>query len=202
MEKNRKLILLNLMSYFCAFTNLIIVILFHFFSEDYNPIKQTMSEYTLGEFGFLFPTALLILGLSSIISFYTLLKTLPKIALSTKILRYFLLWTIFIIITGIFPTDYIIGPYTFSGITHAIASYFAFFFLLICIYFFASFFKQNVNSRVDYVRFYSYFFLAVPGLIMFLIMPLDYKGLIQRVFLGIIFIAYIDIITIPLRNID
>ena len=160
---------------------------------------QTMSEYTIGPFGFLFPIALLILGLSSIISYYVLLKSLPKTLLVKKIIIYFELWTIFIIITGLFPTDYITGPYTFSGITHALASYFAFLFLLICIYYVALLFKKTVISKVDYIRFYIYFFLCVPGLIIFLIVPLEYKGLTQRIFLGIIIIAYVDVITIPLR---
>ena len=199
MEINKKLTLLTLISYFCVFISFLIVILFHIFREDYNPIMQTMSEYTIGPFGFLFPIALLILGLSSIISYYVLLKSLPKTLLVKKIIIYFELWTIFIIITGLFPTDYITGPYTFSGITHALASYFAFLFLLICIYYVALLFKKTVISKVDYIRFYIYFFLCVPGLIIFLIVPLEYKGLTQRIFLGIIIIAYVDVITIPLR---
>ena len=201
MEKHKKILLFTYLSYFFVLISLLIIILFHFFREDHDPIMQTMSEYTIGPYGFFFPIALIILGLSSIISCYTLLQTLPKIRLSKRIIQFFTLWTIFIIITGIFPTDYITGPYTISGIIHALASYFAFLVLLICIYFISLFFKQNVNSKVDYIRFYVYFFLAFPGLIIFLIMPLEYKGLIQRIFLGIIFIAYIDIITIPLRNI-
>ena len=199
MENNKKLTFLTLISYCCVFVSFLIVILFHIFREDYNPIMQTMSEYTIGPFGFLFPIALLILGLSSIISYYVLLKSLPKTLLVKKIIIYFELWTIFIIITGLFPTDYITGPYTFSGITHALASYFAFLFLLICIYYVALLFKKTVISKVDYIRFYIYFFLCVPGLIIFLIVPLEYKGLTQRIFLGIIIIAYVDVITIPLR---
>ena len=199
MENNKKLTFLTLISYCCVFASFLIVILFHIFREDYNPIMQTMSEYTIGPFGFLFPIALLILGLSSIISYYVLLKSLPKTLLVKKIIIYFELWTIFIIITGLFPTDYITGPYTFSGITHALASYFAFLFLLICIYYVALLFKKTVISKVDYIRFYIYFFLCVPGLIIFLIVPLEYKGLTQRIFLGIIIIAYVDVITIPLR---
>ena len=202
MEKNKNLTLFTLINYCCVFVSFLIVILFHIFREDYNPIMQTMSEYTIGPFGFLFPIALLILGLSSIISCYVLLKSLPKTHISKRAITYFTLWTIFIIITGIFPTDYITGPYTFSGITHALASYFAFLFLLICIFYIALFFKKTVISRVDYIRFYIYFFLCIPGLIIFLIMPLEYKGLTQRIFLGIIFIAYVDIITIPLRIIN
>ena len=202
MEKHKRILFFTYLSYFFVLISLLIVILFHFFREDHNPIMQTMSEYTIGPYGFFFPIALIILGLSSITSFYTLIQTLPKISISKRIIQFFALWTIFIIITGIFPTDYITGPYTISGIIHALASYLAFLFLLICIYFVALFFKQNVNSRVDYIRFNIYFFLAIPGLIIFLIMPLEYKGLIQRIFLVIIFIAYLDIIAIPLRNID
>jgi hypothetical protein len=199
MENNKKLILLTLISYFCVFISFLIVILFHIFSDDYDPIKQTLSEYTLGPLGFLFPIALLVLGLSSIISYYTLLKALPKTLFKKRIIQSFSLWTIFIIITAAFPTDYISGPYTYSGIIHAIASFLAFLFLLFCIFFVAMFFKKSVKSRFDYIRFYVYFFLCVPGLIIFLIVPLEYKGLTQRVFLGIIIIAYADIITIPLR---
>ena len=199
MEINKKLTLLTLISYFCVFISFLIVILFHIFSEDYDPIMQTMSEYTLGPFGFLFPIALLVLGLSSIISCYTLLKALPKTLFKKRIIQSFSLWTIFIIITAVFPTDYISGPYTYSGIIHAVASFLAFLFLLFCIFFVAVFFKKSVKSRFDYIRFYVYFFLCVPGLIIFLIIPLEYKGLTQRVFLGIIIIAYVDIITIPVR---
>jgi hypothetical protein len=199
MENSKKLTLLTLISSFCVFISFIIVILFHIFSEDYDPIMQTMSEYTLGPFGLLFPIALLVLGLSSIISYYSLLKVLPKTQIKKRIIQSFSLWTTFIIITAVFPTDYISGPYTYSGIIHAVASFLAFLFLLFCIFFVALFFKKNVKSRFDYMRFYVYFFLCIPGLIIFLIIPLEYKGLAQRVFLGIIFIAYVDILIIPLR---
>ena len=199
MENDKKLVFLTIISYFCLITCLLIVILFHIFRKQYNPIMQTMSEYTLGPFGFLFPVALLILGLSSIISCYVLLRSLPNTRSSKKIIQFFSLWTTFIIITGIFPTDYISGPYTFSGIIHAVASFLAFLSLLFCIFFVAVFFKKSVNSRFNHMRFYVYFFLCVPGLIIFLIIPLEYKGLTQRVFLGIIIIAYAEIITIPLR---
>ena len=202
MEKHKKILSFTCLSYSFVLISLLIVILFHFFREDHDPIMQTMSEYTIGPYGFFFPIALIILGLSSVTSFYTLFQTLPKIHLSKRIIQFFALWMIFIFITGIFPTDYITGPYTISGIIHALASYFAFSSLLVCIYFVAVFFKKNESSRVDYMRFYVYFFFAVPGLIIFLIIPLEYKGLIQRVFLVIILIAYLDIITIPLRNID
>jgi hypothetical protein len=162
---------------------------------------QTMSEYTIGDFGYFFPIALLILGLSSLLSLYSLYLTLPKTPFSKKILRYFLLWTVFIILTGIFPTDYITGPYSFSGITHALSSYFAFLFLLIDVYCIALFFKKEVNLIFDYRRFLTYFSLCIPGLVIFLIMPLQYKCLTQRIFLTIIIIAYLDIISIPIRNI-
>ena len=82
---------------------------------------------------------------------------------------------------------------------HTVASFLAFLFLLFCIFFVAIFLKKSVKSKFDYIRFYVYFFLCVPGLIIFLIIPLEYKGLTQRVFLGIIIIAYAEIITIPLR---
>jgi hypothetical protein len=201
MENNKNLKLLTLISYCCVFATLLIVILFHIFREDYNPIIQTMSEFTLGSFGFLFPIALFVLGLSSLISCYTLLRSLPGTRISKRIIRYFSLWTTFIIITGIFPTDPFSGPYTFPGAIHAIASFLAFLSLLFCIFYITMFFKKSVKSRFDYMRFYIYFFLCIPGLIIFLIIPLEYKGLTQRVFLGIMIIAYVDIITIPSRNI-
>ena len=201
MESKKKLVLITLASYFSVLTSLIIVVFFHLFREDHNPIMQTMSEYTIGDFGFLFPIALLILGLSSILALYSLHLKLPKTKLSKKILRYFSLWTVFIILTGIFPTDYITGPYTFSGITHALSSYFAFLFFLIDVYYISLFCKKDINLNFDYIRFLTYFILSIPGLVIFLIVPLQYKGLTQRIFLTIIIIAYIDVISIPIRNI-
>lgn len=200
MESNKKSVLLTFLSFICILTFFIIVILFHLFRTDHDPLLQTMSEYTIGPFGFFFPIALLILGLSSLLSGIAIRIMLPVTPLTKKSFRAFQLWTIFIIITGIFPTDYITGPYSFSGIMHGVASFFAFLFFPISLYYISQFYRKEVGSKFNYYRYQVYFYVCLSGFIFYLISPLGYKGMTQRIFLGIIIIAYLDIISIPLRT--
>ena len=201
MESNKKSILLTFLSFICIITFFIIVALFHLFRTDHDPILQTMSEYTIGPFGFFFPIALLTLGLSSLFSGTEIRIMLPVTPLTKNYLRAFQLWTTFIIITGIFPTDLITGPYSFSGIMHGVASYCAFLFFPVSLYYVSQFYRKEVRSTFNYYRYQIYFYVCMSGFIIYLISPLGYKGMTQRIFLGIIIIAYIDMISIPLRNV-
>lgn len=202
MERNKKPVLLTFLSFICIIIFFIIVTLFHLFRTDHDPISQTMSEYTIGPFGFFFPIALLILGLSSLLSGVAIRIILPTTPLTKNSLRAFQLWTIFITITGFFPTDYIIGPYSFSGIMHGVASCFAFLFFPISLYYISQFYRKEIGSTSDHYRYQVYFYACLTGFIFYIISPLGYKGIAQRIFLGIIIIAYIDLISIPLRTVN
>ncbi|MHA1192124.1 MAG: DUF998 domain-containing protein [Promethearchaeota archaeon] len=126
MESNKKSVLFTFLSFICIIIFFIIVLLFHLFRTDHDPLLQTMSEYTIGPYGIFFPIALLILSLSSFLSYMAICESLPKTRLTKNSMKAFLLWTIFITITGLFPTDLITGPYSFSGVMHGVSSYFAF----------------------------------------------------------------------------
>ncbi|MHA1670595.1 MAG: DUF998 domain-containing protein [Promethearchaeota archaeon] len=199
MESNKKSVLLTYLSFICLITFFIIVILFHLFRTDYDPLMQTMSEYTIGPYGIFFPIALLILGLSSLLSSIAIRILLPVTHQTKNSMRTFQLWTIFITIAGIFPTDYITGPYSFSGIIHGVASYFAFLFFPGSLYYFSQFCRKEVGSKFNYYRYQIYFYACLSGFIIYLISPLGYKGMTQRIFLGIVIISYLDFISIPLR---
>ena len=160
-----------------------------------------MSEYTIGPFGFFFPIALLILGLSSFLSYFAIRETLPTTRLIKNGIRALLLWAIFITIAGIFQTDYITGPYSFSGVIHGVSSYFAFLSLPFTYFYLSLFYRKEAGSSINYYRYQIYFYFSLSGFIIYLISPLGYKGLAQRILLGIIIMTYIDLITIPLRKI-
>lgn len=200
MESNKKSVYLTFLSFICIITSFMILALFHVFRTDHDPLLQTMSEYTIGPYGFFLPIALMLLGLSSLLSYFAIHNTLPKTRLTIHSMRSLLLWTIFITITGIFPTDYITGPYSFSGIMHGVSSYFAFLFLPISYYYISLFYRKEAGTRFNFYRYQIYFYICLSGFIFYLVSPFGYKGLTQRIFLGIMLLTYIDLITIPIRK--
>lgn len=201
MESDKKSVLLTFSSFICLIIFFMIISLFHIFRTDHNPLLQTMSEYTIGPFGIFLPIALLTLGISSLLSGIAIRMKLPVTRLTKNTMRAFLLWTIFITIAGIFPTDYIEGPYSFSGLMHGVSSYFAFLFLPISHFYISLFYRKEVRSTFNYYRYQIYFYICLSGFIFYLTYPFGYKGLAQRIFLCIMIITYIDLITIPLRKI-
>ena len=201
MKSNKKPVFLSYFSFICVVIIFIIIILFHLFRTDHDPLLQTMSEYTIGPFGIFLPIALITLGLSSFLSYFAIRETLPTTRLIKNGIRALLIWAIFITIAGIFPTDYITGPYSFSGVIHGISSYFAFLSLPFTYFYLSLFYRKEAGSSINYYRYQIYFYFSLSGFIIYLISPLGYKGLAQRIFLGIIIMTYIDLITIPLRKI-
>ncbi|MCJ7650687.1 MAG: DUF998 domain-containing protein [Candidatus Lokiarchaeota archaeon] len=202
MKSNKKPVLLSYFSLICVVILFIIIIFFHLFRTDHDPLLQTMSEYTIGPWGIFLPISLLILGLSSFLSAFAIGLILPVTSQTKKSLRALQLWALFITIAGIFPTDYITGPYSFSGIMHGVASCFAFLFFPISLYYISQFYRKEVGSTSDHYRYQIYFYACLTGFIFYIISPLGYKGIAQRIFLGIIIIAYIDLISIPLRTVN
>ena len=201
MKSNKKPVFLSYFSFICVVIIFIIIILFHLFRTDHDPLLQTMSEYTIGPFGIFLPIALITLGLSSFLSYFAIRETLPTTRLIKNGIRALLLWAIFITIAGIFPTDYITDPYSFSGVIHGVSSYFAFLSLPFTYFYLSLFSRKEAGSSINYYRYQIYFYFSLSGFIIYLISPLGYKGLAQRIFLGIIIMTYIDLITIPLRKI-
>ena len=201
MKSNKKPVFLSYFSFICVVILFIIIILFHLFRTDHDPLLQTMSEYTIGPFGIFLPIALITLGLSSFLSYFAIRETLPTTRLIKNGIRALLLWAIFITIAGIFPTDYITGPYSFSGVIHGVSSYFAFLSLPFTYFYLSLFYRKEAGSSINYYRYQIYFYFSLSGFIIYLISPLGYKGLAQRIFLGIMIMTYIDLITIPLRKI-
>jgi len=201
MKSNKKPVFLSYFSFICVVILFIIIILFHLFRTDHDPLLQTMSEYTIGPFGIFLPIALITLGLSSFLSYFAIRETLPTTRLIKNGIRALLLWAIFITIAGIFPTDYITDPYSFSGVIHGVSSYFAFLSLPFTYFYLSLFYRKEPGSSINYYRYQIYFYFSLSGFIIYLISPLGYKGLAQRIFLGIMIMTYIDLITIPLRKI-
>jgi len=201
MEHNKKPVILSYLSFICVAILFIIIISFHLFRTDHDPLLQTMSEYTIGPFGIFLPIALITLGLSSFLSYFAIRETLPMTHLVKNGTRALLLWAIFITIAGIFPTDYITGPYSFSGVIHGVSSYFAFLSLPFSYFYISLFYRKEVGSSFNFYHYQIYFYICLFGFIMYLISPFGYKGLTQRIFLAIMILTYIDFISIPLRKV-
>jgi len=201
MKSNKKPVILSYLSLICVVILFMIIILFHLFRSDHDPLLQTMSEYTIGPFGIFLPITLITLGSSSFLSYFAMRETLPMTRLIKNGIRALLLWAIFITIAGIFPTDYITGSYSFSRIMHGISSYFAFLSLPFSYFYFSLFYQKEDGLKFNFYRFQTYFYLCLSCFIIYLVSPLGYKGLTQRIFLAIMIISYIDLITTPLRKI-
>lgn len=191
---------LTYISFTCIIIFFVILILFHVFREDHDPFTQTMSEYTIGPFGYFLPIALLLLGLSSYLSSIDIRKTLPLTCYTKNSLRAFRCWTIFIIIAGLFPTDITTVSVSISSMIHGVSSYFAFVSLPISHFYLSLFYKKDNNDIKKFYRYQCYFLICLLGFIFYLISPYQYKGIAQRFFLGFMILTYFDLISIPLRK--
>jgi hypothetical protein len=102
---------------------LAIIVVMHFLRPDYNPTRNTISEYAIGPYGILMISGLFALGLGSFAVVIGLYQGLSQPARSWVGLLLLGLWAVGTIVGAIFPTDLQGAPKTPSGSIHGTASF-------------------------------------------------------------------------------
>ncbi|WP_270089880.1 DUF998 domain-containing protein [Sphingobacterium sp. SYP-B4668] len=130
---------------FSAVGFILILLLLHFLNSSVNPNWQPISEYALGNFGWLMNLAFILFGVSFVFLGIAIFQKLPNI--SAKIGAVLLiLSSIGNFIAGFFNTDPITTKpdnISTSGEVHSIAASFLGFMILATIFITIQFYKQN-----------------------------------------------------------
>jgi uncharacterized membrane protein len=157
----------------------IIIVSFHFLRPDKNMLSCFLSEYAVGDYGWLMTIAFYALAFAAAMLFRGLLLNTKSSKTSNITLSIFCMG---ILLAGIFPTDIPgVPPPTPHGLIHAIAGLFAFISLGISILAWGFVFKKNENWK-SFAK-PSIFFGAI-SLVLFIVhfvSPISLKGLTQRI---------------------
>lgn len=126
---------------FCAVGFMLILLLLHFLEPTINPNWQPISEYALGNFGWLMNIAFILLGISFFLLGISIFQKYAKIGASLLIIA-----SIGNFIAGLFNSDPITTTaenMSASGQIHSIAASFLGFMILSTIFITILFYKQN-----------------------------------------------------------
>ncbi len=97
------------------------VVTLHFLRPDYDPVKQHLSGYVAGPYGFLMTSAFFALALGSLVLDIGLWQGVSRTNLSKVGLMLLAVFGVGVALEGIFPTDAEGAPQTTSGTIHGVA---------------------------------------------------------------------------------
>jgi hypothetical protein len=161
----------------------VVVLLLHLLSPEFDPRTRFISEYAHSPYGYLLTSAFFALGLGSICLVAALLKMESSQGVRRKAgLALLAVWSIGVIIDGIFPIDPGVEPVTTAGTIHLMAAMIAFISLMV-----ASLLLSLGFRQIDYFRKMSRSALVLVSLIFlsFIIGNIPdpaTQGLTQRLF--------------------
>jgi len=102
------------------------LVLLHFLRQDYDPLIRFMSEYAVGKYGFIMTSAFFALSLASFSLAYSLLHIVSKNRPLKIALRFLNVWSLSVLMAGLFTSDLSTAPKTSIGMVHDISSLIAF----------------------------------------------------------------------------
>ncbi len=154
-----------------------IVVLLHFLRLDMHPLQAFISEYAVGEYGFLMTTAFLAfaVGIAALtVSFYQGLPLMPRSWASLVLLS---ASSVLVTLAGIFPTDLGGEIATTSGEIHNLASL-LFFLLLMLAMLVLSIRLRRAGMLEGRQMALLWLSIAAPILLVATFGPLDRAGLV------------------------
>ena len=170
---------------------LVIIVVMHFLRPDYNPIRNTTSEYAIGPYGILMSSGFFALGLGSLALVIGLYQALSQPARSWVGLLLLGLSAVGNIVAAIFPTDLEGAPQTRSGSIHGTASLFVLIGLVFGTIMLSRRFKKDERWKPFYrtALIWSLVILLTSILLVTTFaLELDFGGLIDRILLAAAFI--------------
>ena len=161
------------------------VIALHFLRPDYDPVSRFVSEYAIGQYGFLMTSAFFGLSLGSLALVIGLYQEVSRSVRSWIGLILLGIWGVAILIAGIFPTALKGAPATTSDNIHALASLVSFLSLIPATILLSRRFKQDEKWR-PFHHSALILSLVILGTFIgfFLTFETEFAGLNQRIFIA------------------
>jgi hypothetical membrane protein len=158
-----------------------IVCLLHFLRPDKNRLTCFVSEYAVGNYGWLMTIGFYTLALAAAMLLIGLLQDCKVSATGCVTLGIF---SAGILLAGIFPTDLPGNPPTTRGLIHGFAALIALLNLGISMIAWGIVFKKNANWKSFSKPSIFYGVLSLVLLIIFVGSPISFRGLTQRILLA------------------
>lgn len=184
---------------------IIALALLHVLRQDFDPTTRFMSEYAVGEYGFLMTSAFLALSLGSFCLIFILRRTASNTSsqlLLRVALRLMFVWSVCVLLVGLFTTDLQeTETISFCGMIHGLASLTAFLCMPIATIFLAFAFRQDASYQASFPLVLGLGVCVICGLGVFcssFARPLKI-GLNQRFYVGTILIWLLSITVLARR---
>jgi uncharacterized membrane protein YidH (DUF202 family) len=159
----------------------VIVCLLHFLRPDKNRLSCFVSEYAVGNYGWLMTLAFYTLAIAAALLLIGLLQGYK--ASATACIT-FGIFSVGILLAGIFPTDVPVEPPTTRGLILGFAALIALLNLGISMIAWGNVFKKNENWKSFAKPSIFYGVVSLVLLIIFVGSPILFRGLTQRILLG------------------
>jgi alpha-beta hydrolase superfamily lysophospholipase len=156
---------------------IILVVLQHFLRTDLDMRTHFISEYAVGYYGWIQTLAFFILAIAGLCLMAGLFANLKASIISVVTLSF---WCIGVLLIAFFPADLPEVIPTRTGNIHVFAAQFAFINLAATMIFLGFNFKQNNNWKALSPLSWFYGTMSILILIALVLMPISFKGLIQR----------------------
>ncbi len=156
---------------------IIIVCILHFLRPDKNRLSCFVSEYAVGNFGWLMTIGFYTLAIAAVFLLIGLLQDCKVSATGCITLGIF---SVGILLAGIFPTDLPGNPPTPRGLIHGFAALIALLSLAISMMAWGVVFKKNVGRKKYGNPSIFYGVVSLLLLFIFIASPNSFRGLIQR----------------------
>ncbi len=177
MKRTKTLSLISLWGFLLFFA---IVSLLHFLRPDKNLLSCFVSEYAVGNYGWLMTIAFYALGLATALLLTGLLQSCKASATSGIAISIFCLG---IVLAGIFPTDLPQALPTPGGLMHGFAALIALFSLAVSMIAWGIVFKKTEDWKRFAKPSVFYGLISLVLLIIFIASPISSRGLTQRILL-------------------
>jgi hypothetical protein len=163
-------------------------VVLHFLRPEYNPINHAVSNYAIGQYGYLMTAAFYALALSLLALVFGLIRSMTF----TNLLRVAVLLLCFasagMLIMGIFPGDVhaLHPPATIIGVIHWTAAGISFLSIMIAAFLLSSSFKTDERWQAFQHRCFGLALAMVGALLLYGILALvGWIGIGQRIFLAV-----------------
>jgi hypothetical protein len=167
---------------FCGCTAFVVIVCsLHFLRPDKNRLSCFVSEYAVGNYGWLMTLAFYTLAIAAALLLIGLLQDCKASATGCITLGIF---SVGILLAGIFPTDLPGNPPTPCGLIHGFAALIALLNLGISMIAWRNVFKKNESWKSFAKPSIFYGVVSLVLLIIFVGSPISFRGLTQRILLG------------------
>jgi hypothetical protein len=163
------------------------VVVLHFLRPEYNPINHAVSNYAVGQYGYLMTAAFYALALSLLALVFGLIRSLTFTNQARVAILLLCLASAGMVVMGIFPGDVhaLHPPATITGIIHWTAAGISFLSIMITAFLLSSCFRTDERWQAFQHRCFVLALTMVGALLLYGILALvGWIGIGQRIFIA------------------